>query len=85
MKNQHYFILIFAIVCLLALLAASGCSVAEHQCKQWRMDGLMYSSIESCTSCYQQYPMPQLEIVAGCALGLDAAQLIQSQSEAARR
>ena len=82
MKFQRIIILVLALV---GSFSAAGCSVAEHQCKEWRMDGLMYSSIESCTACYQQYPMPQLEIVAGCALGLDAAQLIQTQSEATRR
>ena len=69
-------------IALLVFLATvmPGCSAASIQCREWRSQGLMYSTIDSCAQCYEQFGKPERDVVAGCAVGLDAAKLInQSQ------
>jgi hypothetical protein len=81
--QKHVFIFAQAapkLILVATLAVTSGCSAAKNQCKEWRDQGLIYSTLESCSACYEQYGSPQPDVVAGCALGLDAAQLIQQSN-----
>ena len=68
-----------ALVFFLSVLAA-GCSEAASQCQEWRDDGAIFSTIDSCTACYERFGPHQLDAITGCALGLDAAQLVDSSA-----
>ena len=56
--------------------ALSACSTADVQCRAWKFEGQMYSTINSCRQCVDTLGSDDMNAVRGCALGLDAAQLL---------
>ncbi len=61
-------------------LTLSGCSQsvlgARFTCLQWKTQGQMFSTLESCQKCVQSQGAESLEQIQGCALGMDAMTLI---------
>src|SRR5262249_43122432 len=71
-----------ALAGLLAVAGAvSGCSLQrEYQCRQWQREGLVVSTLSACMECVDQFGSNP-ESVQGCAVGMDAASLIERHSE----
>lgn len=64
------------IIFLLVVISVSGCSLASSvQCKKWRREGLLFSTLESCQKCIDAVGS-NVDAVRGCAMGMDAATLI---------
>ena len=59
-------------------LVLSGCSPALEQCRRWRDDGYMYSTMDSCSQCLESFGPNNRDAVVGCAVGLDAGKFIEA-------
>jgi hypothetical protein len=60
------------------LLASCAIYSPEHRiCRQWQHEGKVFSTIDSCKQCVYQLGDGRPEVVNGCALGIDAANLIE--------
>lgn len=61
----------------LVILLLSGCSVIDHQrCRELQSQGLVQGTLRSCTACVGQLGPSNADAINGCALGMDAANLI---------
>jgi hypothetical protein len=72
MKHSTFF--------LVFVLLAAGCSLTHRsKCEEWKENGQIYSTIDSCVQCMDSLGSGSLDIVKGCALGLDAATLMHDE------
>ena len=61
----------------LVILLLSGCSVMDNQrCRALQAQGLVQGTLGSCTACVGQLGPSNADAINGCALGMDAANLI---------
>lgn len=62
-------------------LLLSGCAStalgARFSCLQWKTQGQMFSTLDSCVKCVQGHGAASLEEIQGCALGMDASALFE--------
>ncbi len=66
--------------------AVQGCSLLSssgRQCRMWQSNGTVVSTLDSCVKCVDQLG-ENPDAVRGCAVGLDAASLINAGRPAAR-
>lgn len=64
----------------LLLLFASGCVLTSHyHCRKWQNQGLMVSTLDSCKRCVDQFGSGNFDLIRGCAVGMDAATLLEAQ------
>ena len=71
---------------LALLIGAGGCSLMSasgRQCRMWQSSGTVISTLDSCVQCVDQLGTNP-DAVRGCAVGLDAAALINSGRAAPR-
>ena len=77
MKRQTW---VLPILILLSACYLSGCSTttlgARFTCLEWKAQGLMFSTLDSCTKCVQAHGTASIEQVQGWALGMDASVLM---------
>ncbi len=61
-------------------LGVGGCSTsalgARFTCLQWKAQAQMFSTLESCQRCVEAHGAESLDLIQGCALGLDASDLM---------
>ena len=69
------FLLISLILCLVA--CSTTALGARFTCLQWKTQGLMFSTLDSCQKCVEAHGAANLDQIQGCALGLDASSLIE--------
>lgn len=68
----------FHSIIVLLVLSFSGCTItAQYRCREWQNEGVIQSTLGSCTQCVEQFGSGSLEMIQGCAVGLDAANLLQ--------
>ena len=59
-------------------LNLSACTItAQYRCREWQNEGKIQSTLGSCTQCVEQFGSGSVEMIQGCAVGLDAANLLQ--------
>ena len=70
----------FRFLAPLLVTILSGCAFlnAESKCEQWKSEGLMYSTIDACSKCVRSLGSTNYEAVSGCAVGMDAATLLDT-------
>ncbi len=64
----------------------TGCSLLSEsgrQCRMWQSSGTVVSTLDSCVKCVDQLGANP-DAVRGCAVGLDAASLINAGRAAPR-
>lgn len=60
------------------IIFLSGCSLTnEMRCRQWRSSGVQMGTLESCMTCIDTLGGYNPQAVAGCSLGLDAAEMMK--------
>jgi hypothetical protein len=65
------------LILLLSALYTVGCSVSyELRCRQLQDAGQIQATLGSCVECVRQFGGGSAEMLNGCALGLDAANLV---------
>lgn len=73
----RHILLISLLMLLLALTACSSSALgARFTCLEWKAQGMMFSTLDSCSKCVQAHGPASLEQVQGCALGMDASVLL---------
>jgi hypothetical protein len=65
-----------AVFLLVVVVFAAGCSTAHQQCELWQKEGFMYATPESCVKCVKRLGSSNRDVIRGCALGLDSADLM---------
>ncbi len=63
---------------LLSLIALTSCTYNQKlvkQCDQWRKEGDFFATVDSCVKCQEQMGSDK-QAVKGCALGMDASNLL---------
>lgn len=58
------------------MLSAAGCSASYMQCMKWRAEGNMFSSLDSCKQCVNQLGSADVEVIKGCAVGVDLGKVV---------
>ncbi len=65
------------LICIVAIGALlSGCATARQQCEVWQREGYMFSTPEACIACVKKLGSSNKDVIRGCALGLDSAELM---------
>jgi len=65
------------IILLTILSLFSSCSLIDSQrCKELQSKGLVQGTLSSCIKCVGQLGADNADAINGCALGMDAANLI---------
>lgn len=70
----------------LVVATLSGCSLMSssgRQCRYWQSNATVVSTLDSCMKCVDQLG-ENPDAVRGCAVGLDAAALINASRQAPR-
>lgn len=58
------------------ILLFTGCTwTSRAECRQLQNEGKVQATLDSCTQCVQQFGSGNVDMVNGCAIGLDAARL----------
>jgi hypothetical protein len=60
---------------LFIMLAGCG-STARDVCRRWQAEGDFYASIDACKRCIDTMGEAEKRVIAGCAMGYDASQLL---------
>ncbi len=61
-------------------LTLGACSASYAKCLSMRASGEMFSSLDACQRCVDQNGSGNLDVVRGCAIGVDAAALLTETS-----
>jgi hypothetical protein len=66
---------------LMALIGtAAGCVTARAQCEKWKSEGFLFSTVDGCVTCAQRMGTSNIDAVRGCALGVDTADLLATNT-----
>ena len=80
--NRRY----WGVSALVVIFAFAGCSLMSssgRQCRYWQSNATVVSTLDSCMKCVDQLG-ENPDAVRGCAVGLDAAALINASRSAPR-
>ena len=73
MRSIHLALLICFATTVSACVAISP---AARQCRAWQNEGRVVSSLDSCVKCVNNLGTPNPDTIQGCAIGMDAAGLL---------
>lgn len=75
-----------ALLLVLVLVgSAAGCVTARAQCEKWKSEGFLFSTVDGCVACAQKLGTSNRDAVRGCALGVDTADLLATNSDPAQQ
>ncbi len=66
-------LIVFSLIALI-----SGCSVSvDEQCRTWRAQGEMFSSLQTCVSCAEAIGIEDLNAVRACTFTRDTESVLK--------